>query len=528
MSTPCLGAGLPFVAAMAFLVGYTPVTAVAETAVPSEQQGKGNQASKVPIRWSDALAFSPDGTLVAVAEYLPSLFDRVTGKKLADGRPDGEPVGFCLHIAFDSDGRRMVSVHRGMEKNQPYLSVFVWEIKPGNQLGPPIRFLAKNHETRKYPTEVYQASFSPDGRSVIAGSADGTVYVWECATRGERYRFQGGVAAVFSPDGRTLLVLAHDGLVRRFDALTGLPLNDQKPSVRTDFIYTGTAAFAANAERVAVSDGNEVLLIESTTGKRICRLDFPEGCHGMALSPDSRTLAVSVGKDGICLLDAGTGKEKGWHRCSPAYYGRKHLAFTADGKTLAWSADGALETHDYAELLAGSLRRPAFASSEPAGMQLQAELVSRQDRYALDLGEQSAEEFSRSMNSARAGPGVDLELRIRNTGTEPLTIFPKLKPGLYLTGAGAMNIYWSGQSAGFPGRAPQPVRLIPGATHAIRVTELVHSGGRSYWLLPGEYAIHATYSVQVTPAPKGTEKDDDNSAWVELRSPPLKVKVDSH
>jgi hypothetical protein len=45
--------------------------------------------------------------------------------------------------------------------------------------------------------------------------------------------------------------------------------------------------------------------------------------------------------------------------------------------------------------------------------------------------------------------------------------------------------------------------------------------------MPGEYCIQAQVSVNVAPAPEGSDPDLNRFAWLTLRTPPVRVKVKS-
>ena len=68
-------------------------------------------------------------------------------------------------------------------------------------------------------------AFSPDGKRLASGSADGTVKVWDALTGQETLTLKGHngrVASVaFSPDGQRIASGSRDGTVKVWDALTG-------------------------------------------------------------------------------------------------------------------------------------------------------------------------------------------------------------------------------------------------------------------------------------------------------------------
>jgi WD40 repeat protein len=71
-------------------------------------------------------------------------------------------------------------------------------------------------------------AFSPDGKLLASGSLDGTVQVWNAATRqpiGAPLHAQTGVTSVaFSPDGKLLASAGIDGAVQLWNAATGRPV----------------------------------------------------------------------------------------------------------------------------------------------------------------------------------------------------------------------------------------------------------------------------------------------------------------
>ena len=75
---------------------------------------------------------------------------------------------------------------------------------------------------------VTTASFSPDGKTVLTASLDGTARLWDVAggpTPRQVFRHRSPVrVACFSPDGKTVLTASEDGTARRWDAGTGKPI----------------------------------------------------------------------------------------------------------------------------------------------------------------------------------------------------------------------------------------------------------------------------------------------------------------
>jgi WD40 repeat protein len=69
-----------------------------------------------------------------------------------------------------------------------------------------------------HTSRVSQASFAPDGKTVVTSSDDRTARLWDAATGKELHRFIGHTDEVrtvaFSPDGNYILTASHDGTAR--------------------------------------------------------------------------------------------------------------------------------------------------------------------------------------------------------------------------------------------------------------------------------------------------------------------------
>jgi hypothetical protein len=116
--------------------------------------------------WLMALAFSPDGKLLAGGEiHGPvTLWDAATGRELCQLKPPSMCVTSL--VAFSPDGRLVATAgHR----HGPPVTVRVWEVATGTV----------RQEFTAHQGFVGALAFSPDGKSLATGAADSSVLLWD-------------------------------------------------------------------------------------------------------------------------------------------------------------------------------------------------------------------------------------------------------------------------------------------------------------------------------------------------------------
>jgi WD40 repeat protein len=183
------------------------------------------------------MAFAPDGRLLVndVATRTVQLRDVSTGE------PAGPPLQLgwrCRAAAVSPDGR--VAALGGVERTG------LWDLSTGRKLA-----------EWRVPAEVWAAAFSPDGRALVTGHADGSARLWEVPAgrpHGPALSHPSGMlhAVAFSPDGRLVATGGADGTARVWYAATGKPVGPPLPHRGA----VSAVAFQADARLLATGSGD--------------------------------------------------------------------------------------------------------------------------------------------------------------------------------------------------------------------------------------------------------------------------------
>ncbi len=192
---------------------------------------------------------------------------------------------------------------------------------------------------------VFNTTFSPDGRLVLAGGDSSTLRLYEVKT-GKLIRELFGHTgyahqAVFTPDGKQALSASGDGTLRLWDLATGKELRrftGHKGGVNSvDLTRDGKWAVSGGADKTlrlwVVATGKEVRTFE---GHR-------DGCMGM-FSPDGKQLLTSSGDRTMRLWDVASGKELRTFEGHSAFLfgaffvpgGKQALSYSADQTARVW------------------------------------------------------------------------------------------------------------------------------------------------------------------------------------------------
>lgn len=209
--------------------------------------------------------------------------------------------------------------------------------------------------------EVTALAVSPDGHTALAGAADGTLVLWDVASRTERLRLVGHTDRIndlaWSREGRTALSGSSDGQVILWDLTSGQAerrFQGHSGVVRAvDLSPDGHVMASGGFAGQDMLAPGELILWNAATGAELRRLTgHTAGIVALAFTPDGRALLASSGDAEIFSdrLPAGADEDDGlvgvtsdmllWDVAS-GQVRQRFAPWAKDAFSLAISPDGA-------------------------------------------------------------------------------------------------------------------------------------------------------------------------------------------
>ena len=244
---------------------------------------------KAPLQlYSTALIFAPEKSVVReqfLNEFLHEFPRWITG--LPEVRKDWSALlqtleghsGWVNAVAFSPDGQLLASA----SDEGPFR---LWDARTG----------ALRDTLQRRSGWVNAVAFSPDGQLLVSASDDGTVKLWDARTGVLRDTLEGHSdwvkAIAFSPDGQLLASASDDGTVRLWDARTG--------ALRDTFLgdsgWVRAVAFSPDGLLLASTyDGKTVWVWNTSTGNVTEIFNNEKRVHELSFSSDGSYLETNYG-----------------------------------------------------------------------------------------------------------------------------------------------------------------------------------------------------------------------------------------
>ena len=184
---------------------------------------------------------------------------------------------------------------------------------------------------------VKAIALTPDGKTLISGSRDNTIKIWDLGTGTEKFTLKGHSSSVnaitVTPDGKTVISGSYDESIKIWDLGTGIEkftLKGHRSSVN-EIVLTpdGITVISSCDDKIKIWDlgtGTEKFTLEG----------YSYSLNEIALTPDGKTV-IYHSYNTIKIWDLQTGQEK--FTLEGHSYSVNAIAVTPDGKTVISGSD---------------------------------------------------------------------------------------------------------------------------------------------------------------------------------------------
>jgi WD40 repeat protein len=275
-------------------------------------------AVKPPI---GAIAYRPDGKLMALGTYKEVRFIDAAGKVVGALTGHAEQV---RAVAFSPDGL-LLAAAGGLPARKG--EVKIWDVEK--------RSLVRTIDG--HTDCIYSVAFSPDGKTLVTSSYDKLIKIWDTATGKEVRTLKDHIDAVYdlalTPDGKRLLSAAADRTVKVWDVSSG----ERVYTLGEPLDGLNTIAIHPSGKLVAAGGLDKTIRIWSLgekEGKLLHSLIAHEDAIlRLAFSPDGNLLVSTAADKTIKIFESDDLTEIKTLGGQPDWV--MSLKFAPDGKSLA-------------------------------------------------------------------------------------------------------------------------------------------------------------------------------------------------
>lgn len=390
--------------AMVLLVGLAALSRLAAQEAPKHvpMLDTGGHMAMVT-----ASTFTPDGRQLVSAAYDKTIrvWDLTSGASVRTIRGEIAPGNFgkVYALALSRDGRWLAAGGRFKSADN---EIRLYDFSSGT-----LAALLKGHGDL-----VFKLTFSPDGRYLLSGSADGTAILWDVDTRQPEHRLAGHREAVtavgFTPDGARAVTGSLDHELRIWRVRDGAEIarmighgeqvnalavgrdgtiasGDFRGEIRLWDGWTGQfLKTLARQDNMVGSlsfgpDGTKLLSTTGTGGRDCHVYDIASGreivtyrshdnsVFSSAISPDGRWAATAGGNNQeIHVWDFATGERHPGSDGKPLTLGGQGrpvwaVGVSADGRRIGWGQSFGYRAHNDRGPLQYSLTLPSAVDALP-------------------------------------------------------------------------------------------------------------------------------------------------------------------
>jgi WD40 repeat protein len=341
------GHGLAILCLAATPDGKLLLSGAADRTVRGWDTETGKELWKVDTRSAACgVAVSANGKSIAVgtADGNLHLFQRGDGTPAKQFSTSAHTGGVAC-VAFHPEGNRVATGGGdGLVK--------MWSIsekgelaKVGNDFKPP--FTLELGTT----TPITVVGFSPDGKQVYGGGAEGVVRIWDATTTGEVRSLRGHTgwvtSAAYTPDGKSILSVAVDKAARFFD----LPRSDSVPTGHLDSV--SSVAVSRDGTRIATGGSDGLIKVwDKQSGKELLTLLMQPGTK----KNEQENAVALVFLDNDRLVASGQTTTQTWNLTTGKLITRIEQKFT--GIAMASTPDGSAFTVAWVMMNGNSDKNP--------------------------------------------------------------------------------------------------------------------------------------------------------------------------